>query len=192
MAPTKKIYATIGTLGVLIIILTVFVIYPLLNNLQKSSEDLISRKSELISKRKEIKTFTETEFLYQNAKENINKIDKIFVDPGNPIDLLNFLEQTSQVCNLKIEVLSLTVNKMPANPTEKSGSWPSISLQISSSGPFFNLSKFLENLESNQYLIEIMNINIKRLTEDELKGEKLKMFSLGDVNAEFSIKVYSK
>ncbi len=192
MNPIRKIYISIGIFGVLVLILIVFVIYPALSNIQKNSEDLTSQKSNLISLQKEIKIFTETKSSYENSQENIDKVDKLFVDPENPIDFLNFLDKTSKIYNLKTEVLSLVVNKTSTNPTEKTDFWPSISLQISGFGSFSNLLKFLENLESSPYLIEIININIKRLTEDELKEEKLKMFSLGDIKAEFLIKVYSK
>jgi hypothetical protein len=50
----------------------------------------------------------------------------------------------------------------------------------------------VKNLESGPYLTEILNISIKRLTENELRGENLTMFSPGDVNATFLLKVYTK
>jgi len=49
----------------------------------------------------------------------------------------------------------------------------------------------LEKLKSSFYLIEIQNLTISRLSETELKSKEFEEFSLGDVKATLSIKVYT-
>ena len=60
---------------------------------------------------------------------------------------------------------------------------------IGSSSDFL---KFLEKIETGPYLIKIQNLNIRRLTEKELKSKGFSQFALGDVKASLSIQVYAK
>jgi hypothetical protein len=190
MNPKKKIYISIAVFVAITVLLIIFAVIPLLKNIQKNSANLVSQKYDLTLLKKEIETFRDTEVLYQKAQENIDKIDKIFIEPDNPIDLINFLKEKAEKYNLQNEILSL--NKTPADSAGQPDPWPSISLQISNTGPFVSFLKFVKNLESGPYLTEILNISIKRLTENEFRGENLAMFSPGDVNATFLLKVYTK
>lgn len=190
MNPKKKIYISISVFVAITVLLIILAVIPLLKTIQENSTSLASQNYKLTLLKKEIETFRETEDLYKKSQENIEKIDKIFIEPDNPIDLINFLKEKAEKYNLHNEILSL--KKTPADSIGEIEPWPSVSLQISSTGPFIGFLKFLKNLESGPYLTEILNISIKRLTADELQGEKLKMFSLGDVSATLLIKVYSK
>lgn len=187
MESKRKIYISIIFFGAISLLLIILVLIPLVRNIRKYSADLVSQKKDLAMLQKEIETFNETKSLYEDAKENINKIDKLFYDPDNPLDFLNFLTKKPADYNVKNEIL-----KMLTDAYNQSSPWPSVSFQISSTGSFSSLMKFLKNLEAGPYLIEISNINIRRLTVSDLQGEKLKVFSLGDVSAALSIKVYSK
>jgi len=190
MNPKKKIYISIAVFVVITVLLIILAVIPLLKSIQENSADLVYQKDSLASQDKKIETFRETENLYQESQENIEKIDKIFIEPDDPRDLINFLKEKAEKYSLQNEILSL--KKTPADSAGKTEPWPSISLQISNTGPFVSFLKFVKNLESGPYLTEILNISIKRLTEKELQGENLTMFSPGDVNATFLLKVYTK
>jgi hypothetical protein len=187
MNPKKKIYISIAVFAAITALLIIIAVIPLLKNIQENSASLISQKYELTRLEKEIETFRETGNLYQKSQENIDKIDKIFIEPDDPRDVKKFLKEKAEKYNLQYEILS--IKKTPVGKTEP---WPSLSLQISNTGSFVSFLKFVKNLESGPYLTEILNMSIKRLTENELQGEKLKMFSSGDVNATFLLKVYTK
>ena len=187
MNPRKKIYISLIFFVAAIIVLIIFILVPLFTSIKKNSDNLLSQKENLALLQKEIETFNETKSLYEDSKANIDRVDKLFYDSDNPLDFLNFLTKNPESYNVRNEII-----KMAPNVNILSDPWPSISFQLLGTGSFPNLMRFLKNLEAGPYLIEISNISIKRLTEDELRGEKLKSFSLGDVSATLSIKVYSK
>ena len=187
MNPKRKIYISIAVFLAIAVLLIILAVIPILKNIQKNSASLVSQKDSLASKKKEIETFRETEDIYKKSQENIEKIDKIFIDPDDPRDLKKFLEEKAEKYNLQNKILSIKKTSV-----EKSELWPSLSLQISNTGSFVSFLKFVKNLESGPYLTEILNISIKRLTENELRVENLTMFSPGDVNATFLLKVYTK
>lgn len=187
MNPRKKIYISLIFFGATIVALIVFILIPLLTSIKRNSNNLLSQRESLAQLQKEIETFNETKSLYGDLKENIDRVDKLFYDSDNPRDFLNFLTKQPESYNIRNEIL-----KMLPVTDNQSDPWPSISFQILSTGSFPNLMKFMENLEAGPYLIEISNISIKRLTVDELRGEKMKDFSLGDVSATLLIEVYSK
>jgi len=187
MNPRKKIYISLIFFVATIIVLIIFILVPLLTSIKKNSDNLLSQKENLALLQKEIETLNETKLLYEDSIGNIDKVDKLFYDPDNPLDFLNFLTKNPESYSVRNEIIKMALNaSIPSDP------WPSISFQVQSTGSFTNLMRFLKNLEAGPYLIEISNISIKRLTEDELRGEKLKPFSLGDVSATLLIKVYSK
>jgi len=190
MNPKKKIYISIAVFLAIAVLLIILAVIPILKNIQKNSASLVSQKNELTRLKNEMETFRETENVYQKSQENIDKIDKIFIEPDDPRDLINFLKEKAEKYNLQNEILS--IKKTPAGSAGKNEPWPSLSLQISSAGSFVSFLKFVKNLESGPYLTEILNISIKKLTENELRGENLTMFSPGDVNATFLLKVYTK
>ncbi len=185
MDTQKKIHISIAvflTIGILFLASAAVLI---IRSIQKNSEEFVSQKKELISVQKEIETFTEAKSRYESSKESIDKIDKLFIDPENPIDFLNFLNKNAESHNLKIKTSPLSSGSKEIDP------WPSISFQVSSSGSFSNSMKFLRTLELSPYLIEMSTTNIKNLTEGEIGAKGLGM-SLDNVNANFLMKVYTK
>jgi len=187
MIPTRKIYISIIVFVIIGVLLIALVLVPLLTNIKKNSDELISQKGELAQTEKNIKTFEETESLYEKSKEEIDKIDKLFYDPENYLEFMDFITETPKSYNLNNEILK----KLP-NPTTQSGFWSSYSFQISSTGSFTSLMKFIRSLENGPYLIEIMNISIKKASEGSSRGTVLQNFSPEDISASLSIKVYSK
>ncbi len=187
MIPRKKIYISIIVFIIISVLLIVFLLIPTLTNIKKNSEDLILRKEELAQTEKEIKTFKETESVYENSKEDVDKISKLFYDPENYLEFMDFITEKPKSYNLNNEIL-----KSLPNPTTKSDFWSSYSFQISSIGSFPSLMKFIKSLEKGPYLIEIMNISIKKTSGEGSRGVISQNLSPEDVNASLLIKVYSK
>jgi hypothetical protein len=185
MNPRKKIYISIIVFAIISVFLIALVLVPLLTNIKKNSDELISQKRELAQTEKDIKTFEETESIYEKSKEEINKINKLFYDQKNPLEFLDFLTEKPKIYGLQNKILKI----IPPDLKPQTDSWKIYSFQISSTGSFTSLMKFINSLESGPYLIEILNINIKKSSGE---GLILQGFSLGDTSASLSIKVYSK
>jgi len=182
MNPKKKIYISLTIFGILTILLIVLIIYPFLKEIKKNSEELLSQKNTLISFSEEIKNLKESKKLYDAHRESLEKIDELFVDPEMPIEFINFLEKNASDSQLSIEVSPVATVKKETDP------WPSLALQISAAGSFPNFLKFLEKLENSPYLIEVLNLNLKRVAEKEIKEGILP----SNINALFLIKVFAK
>ncbi|MBL7150148.1 MAG: hypothetical protein ISS84_00760 [Candidatus Pacebacteria bacterium] len=189
MNPNKKIIFTSGILGIISLIFIFLIIYPLFNNIKKNSEVLISQKKELASLEGEIENLKNFEKIYQAHHQNLEKIDKLFIDPEIPTDIIKFvgfLRKIAEDSQIPIDISSPTPKKeIAADP------WPSITFQVSCEGKFSNFGKFLEKIETGPYLIEILNLNTRRLTEKELKPKEFEEFSLADSSISLSIKVFT-
>lgn len=179
MNPKKKIYLSLSIFGVVTILLIVLTIPPLFKKIKKNSEELLLQKNNLISFSEEIKSLQDSKGLYEDYRTNLEKIDELFVDPEIPIEFITFLEKNAVDSQLSIDISPGAAAKKETEP------WPNLSFQISTNGSFTNFLKFLEKLENSPYLIKVLNLNLKRLTEKE-------GVSPGNINAILSIKVFTQ
>ena len=162
-----------------------FLVYPLLKDIKNNSKEIISQKKEVLSLENKIKDIEEFRKNYAKIRPNLEKIETLFTNSEAPIDFISFLEKTSQDCRVSIQIV-------PAAITRSEEPWPSLSFSITSAGSFPNFLRFLEKLESGPYLTEIQNLSIKRLQDTELKSKEFENLSLGDIQASFLIKVFTK
>jgi len=186
VAITNKIKIAVVVFLVLSIIFVVFSIWPLFREIKKSSADILSQKAALVILETKTKNLEEFKSYFQEIKPNLEKIDALFIDPEVPVDFIRFLEKTSRESQADLKI-------SPAFPTQITKEpWPSLLFQLTTTSSFPNFLKFLEKLESSVYLIEIRSLDISRLTETDLKSPELEKFSLGDVRARVSLKVFTK
>ena len=186
MAITNKIKIAVVVFLVLSIIFVVFSIWPLFRKIKKSSADILSQKAALVILETKTKNLEEFKSYFQEIKPNLEKIDALFIDPEVPVDFIRFLEKTSRESQADLKI-------SPAFPTQiTKDPWPTFLFQLTLTSSFPDFLKFLEKLESSIYLIEIQSLNISRLTETELKVPEFEKFSLGDVRARVSLKVFTK
>jgi len=182
MSPRKKIYFWLLIFTLISLFFIVFLIPKFLKEIRAGSEKLISLKSELASFQKEKENLNQLSKAYQNYQENLVKIDKIFIDPRRPIEFFDFLDKNATLFQLKIEKSPVSRQKTETEP-------PSLFLQISVIGSFPNFLKFLEKLENAPYLIDVLNLNVKKLTEREIQSKDLLP---QDIESTFLTKVYTK
>jgi len=190
MNSNKKIIFTLGILGIISLIFIFLIVYPLFNNIKEESEILVYKKRELVSLEGEIKNLKDFEGIYQSNQENLGKIDKLFINPEVPTDIVKFvgfLREIAEDSQLSIDIFSPTPKKqIPTDP------WPSITFQVSCDGKFSNFGKFLEKIETGPYLIEILNLNAIRLTERGLEPKEFEKLSPADSSTSLLIKVFTK
>jgi len=182
MTFTKKIHLSLIVLLITILLLIVFLIHPLFQDIKKNSKELLSQKEETILLAQKSESLKEIKNTLQNYQSNLQKIEGLFINPELPIEFVNFLEKNASQSSLLFKISSIVKNQ------EKEDVWPSFSIQVSTIGPFPNSLRFLEKLENSPYLIEILNLKTERLTEKKLNST----FSLGDVETNLLLKVYTK
>jgi len=182
----NKIKIAIVIFLILTIIFVVFSIWPLFSGIKKSSANILSQKAALVILEAETKNLEEFKSYSQEIRPNLEKIDALFIDPEVPVDFIRFLEKTARESQASLKI-------SPAFPTQiTKDPWPTFLFQLTLTSSFPDFLKFLEKLESSIYLIEIQSLNISRLTETELKVPEFEKFSLGDVRARVSLKVFTK
>ncbi|MBU4299411.1 hypothetical protein KJ636_05210 [Patescibacteria group bacterium] len=178
----KTIIALIS--GLFILVLLLVFIFKILKDIPENSKDLISQKTELNLLENKIAGIESFEREYKINKEELEKIDKLLLEFGNPvnfIDFLNFLRKTAADSEVSINI------SPPSPKKEVSGSpWPSITFQISGSGKFLNLMRFLDKLKNSPYLLEVSDLSARAVREDEKKSPP------DEINANLSLMVFVK
>lgn len=170
-----KIYITWILLGAVALIFVFLIIPYLLNEINKSSEDFVSQKTALATFQSKMENLEKFKKSYQIDKENLDKIDNLFINrsiPSETVSFSNFLRKISMDNQVSINISSLSSTQEVSDP------WPSQSFKIYAEGSFFQLAKFIEKIENAPYLIEISGLNIEKTDKS--------------VTADFSIKVFSR
>lgn len=174
----KKIKTSVAIFFSLVVLINVFVVYPIFKNIKDDSQSLISEKNRLLSLNKKIEDLKKFDVLYKDRKEILKQINSLFIDPEVPVDFINFLERTGSQSSVNVEINPFSVGK------DNKNSWPFLNFQATVSGPFASFLLFLEKIENSPYLIEIQSLTIGQPTE---AGQPT-----GNIKATISFKVFSK
>lgn len=179
MGKNKKIIiASILGIGILFILT---VIFQTINNIKENSQALISQKKELILLENKIKGLKAIEKELKIKEEELEKINKLFIEPEDPVELINFVSFLRKIATDS----EIIINISP--PFHKKEPPAFLIFQISGQGKFVGMMKFLEKLENNPYyLIEISNLSLKATRENEEEIEPI------IIEANLSLKVYSR
>ena len=185
----RKIYISILIFGAVTISLIAFLIYPLFRDINKDSEDLLSQKGRLALFKKEAESTQEALSFYKSRQLDLEKIDSLFIDPGNPIEFINFLEDSARTSQMVVEISSLQSNITSSSQSNGAKIWSSLDFQLSVNGSFPNFSRYLNKLENSPYLLEILDLSAKKVSKE---GDGLMGMQSPGVNVTFSVRVYTK
>ena len=195
MNQNKKIIVFSIILNLSALIIAVLIIYPLYNGINQESENLISEKTILYQTIEKNKSLEQIEQQREDYAKNLEKIDNLFISSETPIDFIEFLENLARDFNLSMKITPQSFEK------NKDELWTSMNLDVNLIGSFLNLSKFIEKLECScfpmahkekGYLIEIVNLRLKCLSEKDLQIKKFETFTNKDIDAHFLIKVAAR
>jgi len=181
----RKIYFSGFIFTILILVFIICLILPLFLTIKKDSIEFVSQKEKLSGLEKKRGSLKNIEEDYFNIKPSLEKINSIFISSREPIDFISFLEKTAEELNLSIQI-------SPTGEELKKETWPSLSFQMKISGAFPDFIKFLNKLESSLYLIEVENLNIKKITENQVKIGTKKVIEINYIQAILDIKVFTK
>ena len=175
METKNKVNLAIGIFGALIVLMVVFILVPFFQKISINSKELTSQKENLAVLEAKAANLERFKNLYSGLREILEKIDDLFVNAEVPVEFIGFLEDISSESNLAIKIVP--------SGEERGGYWPSLSFQMTGTGSFDDLLKFLEKLENSPYLIEVKNVSVGALPEKEALP--------GWVKATFSLKVFA-
>lgn len=168
------------------ILASLFLISLLFKGVRNSSETFSLEKEKITSLSEEKENRKKMENLYRNYQPDIDRIEKVFIDPDVPIEFINFLEETAGASQSQVKILSMT------KKTDQKDPWPNLLFQISVTGLFSNFSKFLEKLENSPYLIETIELSSRALSEKELKSKEFENLPLADTSTLLLIRALAK
>lgn len=189
MTLKKKVIISVAFFLILSILLMAFVIFPFFSEIKDNSRKFPIQKQNLALLEEEVKNLQVFKKTWPEVSPSLEKIDHLFFtnDPRSLIDFRNFWYKTAQDTGVSLKI-SMASLPQAANTSP----WPSTAFNFVSAGSFSSLLNFLEKLQSSNYLIEIQELNITRLTESELRSAEFERFSSGDVKANILIRIYIK
>ena len=177
MSINKKIYISLSFTLVLAVLAIFFVVSPLLGKIKNNSDLLFSEKEKTALLKREKENLEKLKESYKSRSSDLDKIETLLVKGDIPVEFVDFLEKTAVDSNVQINISSLT------KKTEKDDPWQNLFFKTTAAGPFVDFLKFLEKLENSPYLIEVLDLNVKKTSEAKT--------STGII-ADFSLKVFAK
>ena len=176
MIPIKrKIYIALLCFAVVFGILIKFGILPSIEAIKRNSRALNLQKRALSLSQNQFKDLGDFKNDFSQYQAILEKVDRSFVDKEAPINFIEFLEREARNLNLPIEISPLNITQKKTDP------WVPVAFSISFAGAFPDCLKFLERLEQSPWLIEISQLDIKRISEEKT----------GDVSFSLTIKAFS-
>lgn len=179
MTAIKKIYLSLIIFTFLAGALISFLIFPLWQEIKKSSQGLISQRQDLLLLSSKVENLEKFKILYQGLKPDLERIDTLFVNPELPIEFISFLEKNSREVGVLIKISPTLLKETKKEP------WSFLIFQINLTGLFPNVLKFLEKLETAPYLVEIQNLNVS-------SSKELEKLPSAETKTALTIKVFTK
>ncbi len=188
MATKKAIYIIISSLFLVALFLCLFFIYPLYQEILQKSDDLVLQRNNRLILQSQFDEAAKFKEKYEDYKANLKKADSMSTDSNNPVDFIEFLEQTASGLNIKLKISTPTSTKEDGLKYQN--------YELSISGTFSNTLKFIDSLEAGAYLIKVKNISLDghRPTQTTTKtsSKTSKSLAAQEINGTVSIKVFSK
>ncbi|MDP3882577.1 MAG: hypothetical protein Q8Q48_00790 [Candidatus Staskawiczbacteria bacterium] len=136
-------------LAVFVFAILIFVDWFCFLKIKEGSEKILSSKGDIKTAGLQAKEVQKFKAEYGSYQQNLEKIDKMFVDPQNPLDFIEFLENLASDLNIDLVISPLVPSK--------DAKFKTISLTLTSSGEFSGTALFLEKIERGPYLISVNN-----------------------------------
>jgi len=169
MKKINKPYLTVFVLLSIIILIVAFLVWPLIKDIENNSNELITTKNSITTLSAQTKIIEDFKNNFQVYKTDLERIEQMFIDSGNPVNFIKFLENTSGDHQI-ISQINLS----------SSASQDFMSFQVSLTGNFYEVLNFIKKIETGPYLVEIQNLTIKNSAND----------SDSEISASFGVKAF--
>ena len=155
----RKIYSYSALFSLVSICLVVFFAYPGLKEINAILTQILTDRANMAlisAQSRELAVFKEEYELY---KTGIEKIEKLFVDSQNPIDLIKFLEKSAADRGI--------ASNISLSPYDGNSDFQLT--QVSLKGNFSSIIEFARKIENGPYLINIKSFSTKKLFKGDQK-----------------------
>jgi hypothetical protein len=148
----KEIYISASASFLLIVSLSLFFIFPLINEITQTSKKMSLQINDRILLKSQFNEAGNFKQKYESYQTSLDKIDNMFVDSKNPVAFIEFLEKTASDFGINLQISAPSLINEGALTYSK--------FQLSTSGGFSGTLKFLKKIESGEYLIKIQNLSV--------------------------------
>ena len=156
-------------------ILFFLAVNPIFSQIRRESENLIIQREELLEFETKVQNLHDFRANFKQYQPNLEKIDRLLVNISEPIEFIEFLESGASAAKLLVEI------SPPALKEKGDDAWPSLEFALAIEGPFPDFLRFLDRLESSQYLVRVVNLAVGKTPRVE-----------NNITAALSIRVYAK
>lgn len=178
MSKIPKTYLFIGISGILGVISIICFVFYIFQSIKDTANEMVLDRNSLAVLEADAKSLEIVETQLQERKENLEKINFLFVDAEVPIEFIGYLKTLASGSGVAIKIYF--------SPVNQSVPWPSLNFQLTVEGSFQEFSEFLEKLESSPYLVETQSLNVEKMKAKDGAD------SLNDVSAAISVIVFAK
>lgn len=180
ISPKRKIAIIAVSFALLYSALTIFAILPLVKQIEKDSQKVASKEVIVGVLERQLDSLVDFQKKQSEYQSYLEQAESSFVRADAPIIFMEFLEAQAHLVDVFLSVSSITQRK---------GEEFGLGLNLKLAGPFARCLRFLEKIEQSPFLIEITNMQARRLTEKDIdKSEEFGRLAPGDVEIIISLR----
>ncbi len=182
----KKIYITITLFLIIDVLIGVFLLYPLYQDIREVSDNFLERRKEIVGLESKLRRLKELKKTYAEIEPDSKKIESLFVNSEKPIRFITFIERSADESGIEVNIAPGSGNRI------KDKKWETVFFRIELSGTFPSFMKFLEKIEYSPWVVSIDNLNVRAVEKEKKEGEEENIREVKEVSASFQLKAYSK
>lgn len=131
-----------------------FLIYPLFQDIKNSSLGILEQKQKLLLLESRVENMEKFKTRYTEIEPDFKKTEALFIKADLPVDFIRFLEKTAKDSNIKVKI------SLSQGQQAEGKSWQIFPFQTAIEGSFSDFLRFLEKLQSGQYLINVQDLSV--------------------------------
>jgi len=130
-----------------------FLIYPIFQEIKKSSSGILEQKQKLLLLESRVENLEKFKNRYIEIEPDFIKTEELFIKADLPVDFIRFLEKTAKDSNVEAKI------SLSSSQQTEGQSWKNYPFQAAIQSSFPDFLRFLERLQTSQYLIEIRDLS---------------------------------
>ena len=107
---------------------------------------------------------------YEEFREKVKKVESLFIEYGNPVEFLNYLEETAELCGISPQISNLYFKD-----GDKDGI-STLTLKLVFVSEFSDFFKLLDNLKLAPWLLQIQSLDSNKTKDGIQTSILLKVF----------------
>lgn len=147
--------------SILITVLIVnLIIIPKVNFIKESGHSIVERRKFLEEQYERVKNLKQGKIDIERIQSNIGRLDEVFVNHEQDLEFIQTLEELANKNNV-------AQNISMSNAQKIKNEYEEIILEINLEGSFYNIMRYLIDLETLEHYVNIKSLNINSLDRNK-------------------------